>query len=167
MMQCANEAKRALNPICIFSPYRAYKGWDAKMIKKTIRACQISENEVKLYSTYWLMKYMFKADVLPDRFTNKSLTTLLQSIFTSKGRKAKQIVKKFIKIGKDLSHDTPLQYKELQSMGLNVKCADGKLLELMRENYILSDKLFERSSIKKLYISADKNFFNFVVQKNM
>jgi len=85
--------------------------------------------------------------------------------FTSNGRKANRIIKLFINTGTTLSHSTPIMYHDLKDTGLNVSKADDELLKLLRETYQLSDVLFQNSTIKKLYTSSDKSFFNFSTSK--
>jgi len=166
MRESAKEAKRALNPFCIFMPYKLYKNWNWKMTKNIMLICDISEKESKNYPLYYLMKYMFKIKQLHNKDYSESFLLSFLKKFTTDGRKANRIVNLFINTGIKLSHDTPLMYGILKSTGLNVSKADGELLKLMRETWILGDVLFENSTIKKLYANSNKSFFSYITNED-
>lgn len=147
MKKCAKEAKSAHNPLCIFMPKNLYEGWNGKTIHKTQLFCDISINQASVYPQYWLLKYMFKS--------HKSKSMLFWKSFSSDGRKANRIIKSFINIGTRFSHGIPIMYHDLKDTGLNISEAGGELLKLMRETYQLSDMLFQKSTIKKLYTSSE------------
>jgi len=156
------EAKKAYNPFNIFYFKSSFKGWDKNMAEKTIEFCKVSEYRSKIYPLYWLMKYMFKVNSPFNEFFTKFLLVPIWKRFTIKGIKARIAVYIFIKYGKNISHDVAIMSDELKGMWLNVSKAENSLLCLMRETYQLSDKLFERSTIQKLYISDTKSFFKYI-----
>jgi hypothetical protein len=166
MIKCSKEAKKALNPLWIFTPRDMYKDWNLKMVEKTILLCDISIKESKAYPLYWLMKYMFKSYTPSNIYFAEVFFMPFWKRFTLNGRKANRIVNTFINLGIRLSQNTPIMYNDIKNMGLKVSCADGELLSLMRETYQLADRLFHKSTVEKLYTGADKSFYRFSVYKN-
>lgn len=159
MIECSKEAKKSLNPFCIFTPRDMYKNWNWKMIKNTKLLCDISIKESRVYPLYWLMKYMFKSHTPSNVYFTEVFFMPFWKRFTLNGRKANRIVNTFINLGIKLSHSTPIMCNDMKNMGLRVNCAEGELLQLMRETYQLSDKLFERSNLTKLFVNTDKDVY--------
>ena len=166
MKKYLKNAKRAHNPFYLFVPKSLYLGWDAKKIERTLLFCDISIKESNFYPKYWLMKYMFKQCMSKNMYFSKYFFLPIKLRFTAQGRKANRIVNMFIDIGTKLSHNTPIMYNDLKESGVQVSQANDELLKLLRETYQLSNILFQRSSITKLYIGAKKSYFSYSVQKN-
>jgi len=164
MLKCAKEAKQAHNPLNIFVPKSLYKNWNKEMSEETIKNCVNSSYLASSYPTYWLMKYMYKSFLSKNEEFNKYFVVPIWKYLTKDGRKAKRIVEYFIDTGVRFSHSIPIMYSDIKNSGLNVHLADAELLALLRENAILSEKLFERSSIFKLYMN--EYYYHYTYLKN-
>jgi len=162
MRKSAREAKRALNPFCVFMPKLLYKNWTWNMVQQTNLLCDISDKNNLNYSLYYLLKYKFKEKAFLNKDFSQAVNMLsYYKLFTSNGRKAYKITQFFIKLGIDISHSTPIMCNGVKNIGLNTVVADDELLEQLRETYQLSKVLFQRSIISKLYVSTEKNFYTY------
>lgn len=159
MMQCIKEAKRSQSLLFFWIPRSLYDGWTGTTIRKTEAFTRQSMKINYLYPRLWLMKYMFKAYKGNDSVITKNIFLPVLINFTKKGWKAKKIVDSFISIGTRLSHDTPLMYNDLKNSGLKVNLANNELTPLLRETYIVADKIFERSNIAKIYCNQFDSFY--------
>ncbi len=158
MLKLAKEAKQVSNPFNIFISSKLYEGWNAEIIRNTIFDCKSALKRSKQYPSYWLSKYMFRS----DKFNFINYTNIpFWKLLSRKGRKINRIVNLFVNTGTKLSHDTPIMYNDLKDMGLNVELAENELLDLIRETSLLSTKLFERSTITKLYISSNVSTYRY------
>ena len=149
----AKEAKKAHSFLNPFMPKSLYADWDSSKIRRVAFECDNAIRITKYYTTYWLMKYFFKSY---QNFNYKYSYYLIfpwWTKFTKNGRKAKRIVSFFMNPKIHIVHNNPIFYHEISDIGLNIKCANGELLDLMRETYTLTDELLNTTSLTKLYIS--------------
>jgi len=166
MLKCAKGARFALNPLNILYLKSTYQGWDMQMAQNTINFCNISIKNTKHFPMYWLMKYTFRAFITKNEKFNRYLLLPFWKIFTKNGRKANKIVNFFIDTGIKFGHDVPILYSDIEHSGLNILEAKEELLELLRENSLLSKRLFERSSLLKIYSNSDSSFVIFNKSKD-
>jgi len=149
----AKEAKQALNPFNPFVSKALYEDWNKDSIKRTIFDSNNSIVMTKNHALYWLMKYMFKVKSTTSYKLNYFLVLPWWSRLTNKGRKASKIVSFFTNSKIHIVHNNPVMFNDISDIGLNIKCADGELLTLLRETYILVDELFDESDLTKIYIN--------------
>ena len=158
MLKCAKQARKAHNPMNILHFKSSYEGWSKEMSENSINVCKISIKNTKHFPMYWLMKYTFKAFVTNNDKFNRYLLLPFWKIFSKNGRKANKIVDFFINTGVKFGHDAPILYSDIKHSGLNIIEADGELVELLRENSLLSKRLFERSNLLKIYSDGEHSF---------
>ncbi|MFA6396296.1 MAG: hypothetical protein WCW84_10060 [Sulfurimonas sp.] len=162
MKEYLRGAIRASAPINFLESKTLYDGLTGATIKKGLHECNVAQKLSKSYPHYWLMKYKFKAHVGRSyKFTNNFIFPWWL-FFTKDGRKVARIVNFFTDSSIHISHNNPIMFHDVKDIGLNIKKADGELCELLRETYRLADRLFETSTITKLYLSKDSYTFRFI-----
>ena len=163
LLKVAKSYKRSL-----YSPFfkkEAFPGWSKKIAEVILSNNRESMKQIYLFPTLWLGKYMFKTlreDMTLYEYEKRNLLTKL-----SKNERAiKKIIDCFVGMGENISHHLSIPYDEAKACGLNVQLADGELLRLLNEVSLLSENIFKRSSISKLYLNSDaQHIYQYQVNK--
>ncbi|WP_294928579.1 hypothetical protein, partial [Sulfurimonas sp.] len=159
LKKIANEARHAHNPFNPFISKALYKDWDSRTIRKIIFDCSISISMTKNYTIYWLMKYMFNNFKAVNYKFSYYLVLPWWIRLTKNGRTAHKIASFFTNPKIHIAHNNPVMFNDISDIGLNIQCADSELLSILRETYILTDELFDRSIFTKLYINDKQHVY--------
>ncbi len=114
----------------------AYAPLIEKYSLELLELCEDAEALSKELASSWLNHFMFSKESGDNGDEEERI---------------KDIVDFFAKYDEHKTHSRPLTYRKLQDLGLEIKLADGKLKDLLREGHILMQGFFSVTPFVKIF----------------